>query len=390
MNDHARAQGLFMHKYTMAAALVLALGIPASTSAQAVAASGQAAVSAPPANAQAPVPASVPKPEPKIEILEQILVKVNGEILTKTDLEGRQVVALRQRGPQMADDELKKAIAEVTPELLVDAVDEILMLQRGKELGYKVTDEQFKRVLENIRKENKLDDDAQFLAALKQEGLDLAALRKNIERSMIINQVQQVEVTGRLNVTEDEAVAYYGAHKDEFTTPSQITLRELMVQVKTDGKTVNVGLDEAAKAKTEAALARARKGESFEALVTELSDSPSKASGGLVGPLNEDELTPDIRKLIAGLQPGQVTNVFRTTAGWGFLKLETATKTEIKTLEQAREEISNKVFEAKRREEYVRYIQKLRAQAIIDWKNEEMHKLFNVRVAGPVAPKSGR
>jgi peptidyl-prolyl cis-trans isomerase SurA len=387
-----------MHMSTVTTALVLVLGLPALAASQTGAPAGQAAVSASSAQASSPAsqspasaspqavvptPAIVPKPEPKTEILEQILVKVNGEILTKTDLEERQVGALRQRGQQMADDELKKAIAQITPDLIVDAVDEMLMLQRGKELGYKVTDEQFKRVLENIRKENKLEDEAQFLAALKQEGLDLPALRKNIERSMVVNQVRQVEIAGRLNVTEDEAVAYYGAHKAEFTTPSQITLRELMVQVPTDGKTVNVGLDEAAKAKTEAALARARTGESFETLVTELSDSPSKANGGLVGPLNEDELTPEIRKLIGGLKPGQVTDVFRTTAGWGILKLETATKTEVKTLEQAREEISGKVFDAKQREEFVKYIQKLRAQAIIDWKNEEMHKLFNARVAAP-------
>ena len=106
-----------------------------------------------------------------------------------------------------------------------------------------------------------------------------------------------------------------------------------------------------------------------------------------MGPLNEAELTPDIRKRVAGIKC-QVTDVFRTTAGWAILKLETAAKTEIKTLAQAREQISNKVFEAKRREEFTRYIQKLRAQAIIDWKNEEMHKLFNARVAAPVAPKN--
>ena len=44
----------------------------------------------------------------RAEILEQVLVKVNGEILTKTDLEQRQVQALRARGIQPADDEALK------------------------------------------------------------------------------------------------------------------------------------------------------------------------------------------------------------------------------------------------------------------------------------------
>ena len=41
----------------------------------------------------------------------------------------------------------------------MDAIDEMLLMQRGKELGYKLTDEQFKRIVDNIRKENKLDDE---------------------------------------------------------------------------------------------------------------------------------------------------------------------------------------------------------------------------------------
>jgi len=35
------------------------------------------------------------------EILEQVLVKVNGEIFTKSDLETKQVQEIRQRGKQI-------------------------------------------------------------------------------------------------------------------------------------------------------------------------------------------------------------------------------------------------------------------------------------------------
>src|SRR3979409_2412188 len=77
------------------------------------------------------------------DIIEQILVKVNGEIFTKTDLETRQVAALRQKGQQVdvndtSNEELRKALNDVTPQLMVDAVDEMLIVQRGKELGYKL------------------------------------------------------------------------------------------------------------------------------------------------------------------------------------------------------------------------------------------------------------
>lgn len=329
-------------------------------------------------------PAQTPAAAPeKTELLEQIIVKVNGEIVTKTDLEARQVQALRQRGQQLSDAELQKAIAEITPDLLIDTVDEMLLLQRGKELGYRVTDDQFKRVLENIRKENKLESEAQFEAALKQEGLTLTELRRNLEKQMVINQVQQVEVMGRIGVTDAEARAYYEANAKEFTTPKTITLRELLVNVQGEGAMINVAADEAAKAKIEGALVRIKAGEPFEKIVGEMSDSPSKANGGLVGPLNEDELAADIRKLVDPLKAGEVTSVFRTTRGYAVFKLESATDVEIKTFEAARDQISDKVFQTKRRAEFEKYLRKLRTQAIIEWKNVEMQKLYNARISAP-------
>ena len=87
---------------------------------------------------------------------------------------------------------------EVTPDCLVEAVDEMLVVQRGKELGYTLGDEQFKTVLDSIKKENKLEDETQFQAALKQEGMTLADLRKNLERQMIWQRVQQNEVVGKV------------------------------------------------------------------------------------------------------------------------------------------------------------------------------------------------
>src|SRR6478672_11634537 len=109
------------------------------------------------------------------EILEQILVKVNGDIFTKSDLEQRQIAALRQKGQAIDlksdpnNAQLRKALDEITPQIMVDAIDEMLIVQRGKELGYTLSEEQFKKVVGDIRRENKIDTDEQFQAALKSE-----------------------------------------------------------------------------------------------------------------------------------------------------------------------------------------------------------------------------
>src|SRR6187431_974598 len=95
---------------------------------------------------------------PRAEIIEQVIVKVNGDILTKTEFEQRQILTLRMKkvNADPESEELKKAIAEITPRLIVEAVDELILLQRGKDLGYRLSDEQFNQVVGQIRKDNRL------------------------------------------------------------------------------------------------------------------------------------------------------------------------------------------------------------------------------------------
>src|SRR5215813_6592031 len=319
----------------------------------------------------------------RAEIIEQILVKVNGEIFTKSDLEQRQVQALRQKGQaidlksDLENAQLRKALDEITPQLIVDAVDEMLIVQRGRELGYKLSDEQFKSVVDNIRKENKIETDEQFQAALKSENMTMADLRRNLERSMIVQRVQQNEVLTKIGVTDDESKAYYDAHMNEFTTPPTITLREILVATPTDPKGINVGADEAALAKAQEIRRRATTGrESFDRVAGELSDSPSKANGGLIGPLSVNDIAPDLRKLIDKMKPGDVSEPVRVSRGYQLLKLETMTATQVLSLEQAREQISERVFTDKRKAEFQKYIQKLRAQAIIEWKNPDLRRAW--------------
>jgi peptidyl-prolyl cis-trans isomerase SurA len=319
------------------------------------------------------------------DIVEQVLVKVNGDIVTKTEFEQRQVQALRQR-PEFANvspdsAELRKAIAEITPELILNAVDELLLVQRGREQGWALGDEQFNSILENIRKENNITSDEQFQAALKQEGLTLADLRKSLEKQMLISRVQQQDVMSKIAVTEEEAQAYYAKHKDQFTTPSQITLREILIDIPTTDQGVNVAQAEEAKAKAEDIRKRLLAGEPFPRLAADMSDAPSKANGGLIGPFSSRDLAPALLEQLNKMKPGDVTEPIRTARGYQILKLEARTQEKVLSYDEARTQISDAVAEEKRRGELQRYIERLRAQAIIQWKNDELKKAYDQALA---------
>ncbi len=328
----------------------------------------------------------------RAEIVEKVLVKVNGEILTKTELEQRQIAALRQRNPQLRDDDvkndaqLKKMLDDVTPDVLVDAIDEMLLLQRGKELGYRLSDEQFAQILENIKKENKIESDEQFQAALKQEGMTLQDLRNSIERRMIIDRVTQVEVMQKIGITEADARAYYDAHPQEFTSASSITLREILLNIPeattpSGEKGVNVAEDEATQKRIAEIRARVTTGgEDFAHVASEVSDAPSKANGGLIGPISITELSPALQEVIGKMKPGEVTQPLRTARGYQLIKLESATAAVRQPFEDVRDKIADAVYNQKRRGEVEKYLKRVRAEALIEWKNDDLKKLWEQKI----------
>jgi peptidyl-prolyl cis-trans isomerase SurA len=322
---------------------------------------------------------------PTAEILEQVLVKVNGEIITKTEFEARQVAELRNR-PELASAnptgaELQKAVAAITPDLILTAVDELLLVQRGRESGYALGDQQFTQILENIKTSNNLQDDAKFQEALKQEGLTLADLRRNLERQMLVQQVQRVEILDKISIGDEEARAYYESHREEFTSSTEITLREILFEVPTTERGVNVAEDDEARERALEIRKRLMAGEPFPRLAGEFSAASSKANGGLIGPLNADELAPNLRTLLAGMQVGDITEPLRTQRGFQLLKLESRTDPKTRSFEEARGDIGNRIGEEKLRGEREKYLDRLRAQATITWRNDELKKAYETALA---------
>ena len=328
----------------------------------------------------------------RAQILEQVLVKVNGDIITKTDLETRQIAALRERlnSPVDAaalknDEALKKALLEVTPDLLVAAIDELLLMQLGREKGYKLQDEQFQGWMKDMREKNNLQDDAKFQAALKQEGMTIDDLRKQVERGFLMQRVQQDEIGQKLQITEEEARQYYLAHKNEFVEPSSVTLREIFIEVPTTTQGgeegVRVGAEDEAKKEADATRARIAAGEDFGKVAAEVSDSASKANGGLIGPLPLSDISEGLRKTLEAMKPGEVTQPTRTAKGFQIIKLEAMKSAEPQPFEAVRDLVADKVYDARQQTEMRKFSARIRSQAIIEWKNQDLKKLYEQRIA---------
>jgi len=325
------------------------------------------------------------------QIIQQIIVKVNGEIFTLTELTQRQIQALRDKNRMVDkpadlenDATLRTMLATLTPDILVSAVDELLLVQRGRELGFRLTDDQFKSVIENVRKDNKLDD-AGFKAALLQEGLTMDLYRQMMERQMIIQKVQQDEVMQHATLTDEESRQYYQAHPAEFTTAPKVSLREIFVAVPTTTRgtntVFNAETDATAKEKITAIRARITGGEPFDKVAADASESATKDKGGLMGPVNLPDMNPVLRDIIEKLKVGEVSEPVRTATGYELFMIDAQTAATLEPFEKVRDQIAQRVYAERLDGETKKYLGKLRTQALIEWKHDEMRKMYEKRMA---------
>jgi peptidyl-prolyl cis-trans isomerase SurA len=337
-----------------------------------------------------PPPAAPPAPQAKGTIIQRIIVKVNGEIFTQTDLEARQVEALQSQNKQVKNPQdlqndavLAKALADLTPEILLEVVDDLLLVQRGREIGASFSDANFNATIENIKKQNNFDDEM-LKQALAQSGMTMNELRTNLERRFLKESVVRNEIMRNMQITDEEARQFYKANPGLFKKPATIMLRELFVEVPTAvkaGQTVfNAQEADDAQKKTEAARERALKGEDFAKIVAEVSDAGSKANGGLIGPVVISELSEALAKVISTLKPGEYSEIIRTARGYMFFKLESRSEESVEPFDKVREDVIQRIGDSRSDGEIKKHLDKLRAQALIEWKDDQYRQIYEKAV----------
>jgi peptidyl-prolyl cis-trans isomerase SurA len=348
----------------------------------------------PPANPVPPAPGATAEAPPvtgRSAIIQRVLVKVNGEVFTQTDLEQKQTEALAAKNQQAnvktaeTDAVLQRELQQITPGLIVEVVDDMLLVQKARELGYKLSDDQFQKFIDDLKADNHIQDDAAFDKALTEQGMTKEQLRKTYEERYLRQAVQQSEVMSHAQMTDQEARQYYAAHQAEFMTPAKVVLREILIAVPTQATSgqasFSAGVDDAARDKANAIHDRLMKGEDFVKVAAEVSDSPSKATGGLIGDVNVNDMSDTLRPLIDALKPGEITPPVRTQRGYQILKLDSRSPEQPKPFDDVRETIAQKIYEQRVDGETQKYLDKVRAQALIEWKDQNLEDMYDKQLS---------
>jgi peptidyl-prolyl cis-trans isomerase SurA len=261
------------------------------------------------------------------------------------------------------------------------------MLQRASDLGYRVDDDQVDRVIESIKTENSITSKQEFDELLQREGIGRPMLRASLARQILIQQVRQSDVFGKIRVSEDEARAYHAARRDEFAIPAAVTFREIVVGVP-PGRTEREA--RMTQAQRDAALIRfvragdrVRNGADFASVARDFSEAPSAAAGGLVGPVSPSELPETAWRALSRLQAGDVSESVSIEGAYALLKLETWTEGDPQPFDKSRDAVIARLTEERQRAELEKYLRRLRTRAIIEWKSAELKSAYERHLAQP-------
>ena len=352
---------------------------------------GQAAAQAPGQPAAQPAaapPAAAPgPPQPSGQVVEEIITRVNNQIITRSEFE-RSKDQLRDEVKQQDSKDPDKAFAEREKDVLRDLVDQQLLLDKGKDLDI-TGDTELVKQLDQMRKEMKLDSLEDLEKEATKQGISWEDFKQTQRNQIITRKVIGEEVSSHLAVTKEEEQTFYDEHKSEMEQPEFIRLSEILVAPKVAAAPaptapVPAGTDPGAAAAAtppvadEAALAAAEAkandllkqihdGASFEDIAKKNSDGPSAADGGALGMFKRGQLAKELEDRTFAMKSGEVTDVIRTKQGYVILKVDDHQMAGIPPMKDVMGKIQDALYYQKLQPALRAYLTKLREEAYIKY-----------------------
>lgn len=305
-------------------------------------------------------------------VIEEIIVRVNNQIITRTEFirsKDQLKNDLRQQEPENAD----KVYSERERDILRDLIDQQLLIEKGKEMDINVDTEVIKR-LDEMRKQMNLESMEDLEKAAQSQGTTLEDYKLNMKNGLITQKVIGQEVGRHLAISKEEMQQFYETHQQDFTQTEQVRLNELLVSTQkmgADGKTPaepDESALRAAEAKAKGLMEQIGAGAKFEDVAKKSSDGPTAAQGGGIGYFQRGQLSKDLEDKTFAMKVGDVSDVIRTKQGFVLLKVTEHTAAGLASMKEAEPKIQDAMYYQKLQPALRTFLTKLREDAYIDIK----------------------
>ena len=297
--------------------------------------------------------AAAPAPPKATAEIDRILVIVNDDVITETELANR----LAETKKQLALEKIKTPPDDILRKQLLDRmVLERLQLQLAVQTGIRVGESEVDQAIETIARRNNLSVE-NFRKALAKSGMDAAAYRAQTRDQLTIQQLLEREINNRVNVTDSEVSHFLENPQSRADMDVTYNLSHILIGIPESASPEAI---QAAKKRAEDILRQLKAGADFEQIAVSYSQGADALKGGGLGWKKPGELPELFLGALKGMSPGDISETLRSPNGFHILKLndkrgaaqaEAVTQThvrhillrtsEIQSLEDARQKLLN-------------------------------------------------
>lgn len=295
---------------------------------------------------------------PSVELKDPV-AKVNGEEISKAQLEDAFKAAVEASGVKAADltaDQKLNGYRQILDELIMDK------LLAKAATGETVSDEDVNAEIAKLKKQ--FPSEEAFEAQLKEAGQSPEKLNASIRSMLQQQRWMQSQIKDQDQIGDADAKKFYDSNTEEFKNPETVKASHILFMVnKGDSEEVVKQKEEAAKK----AAARAKNGEDFTKLAKELSEEPgAKESGGDLGFFSKDRMVPEFAEAAFSAKPGDISEPVRTQFGWHVIKVTEKKPAGTVPYDEVKDQIIAYLKSAKQREAVQAVLKKLKDSAQIE------------------------
>lgn len=314
-------------------------------------------------------------------IVDEIIARVNDQIITRSDFEKAKTQRLEEVKQQFPDDWQAKW-PDAQKDVLRDLIDRQLLLEKGKELGITGETDTIKR-LNQMRQQMGLASMEDLENEAKKQGVSFEDFKEQIRIGAVTEQVIGQEVGSKIHITNEEIQEFYKAHQKELEGPEAVSLSEILFSTQPKQRPEENAKDKqqdqqpaqedpavlaAAEKKAQDAEQQLKNGADFADLAKKVSNAETASQGGVLGTFKRGELAKELEDKTFTLKSGQFTEPIRTRQGFIILRVNDHRSAGVPPLNEVEKRIEQAIYSQRLEPAARAYLQKLREQAYIDVK----------------------
>jgi peptidyl-prolyl cis-trans isomerase SurA len=319
------------------------------------------------------------------EVLDRVICVVNNDAITQFDVAEAEAFYYFERKEEPGPPDAQQALRA---RILSRMIENRLQLQQAQRENITVEDAELKDGLADIMKQLKVTDEAQLEPVLKAQGATLDQAKRRIREQILVQKVVRRKVGLRVTVTEQEVDRYFAENREKLDTGLTFEARHMLFLPAGNDSDASW---ETARKRAEEVREKLRQGADFAELSAASSEDGSAKDGGSLGTLKRGELAPDIEQAILALEPGQVSEPFRSELGYHLFRLDRKEVLSGERLAQARAQIREILYREKYDARLRDWLDEIRRRAIVDIRDESLEAAMPTRSSAgePHRPAGG-